>query len=156
MNSETTGSMPASLAQLHPDVWTEPFWAGARDQKLLVPCCASCDLIRMPPGPFCPTCGPAPIAWTESAGIGVVHTFTVVRQAFHSDLRGAIPFVVAVVALNDHPAFRLVTNVTGIDPDRLRIGQGVEVWWDEIDEQTVIPRFSPHTEPNEECAHEPA
>lgn len=141
--SEQMNTPSAELAALHPDQWTEPFWSSARDHRLVAPRCERCDRARMPPGPFCTTCGEVPIVWRPATGAATLHTFTIARQPFHPALRDAIPYAIAVVALDDHPDVRLVTNLVDIAEDEIRIGMRLQVRWTDIDETTTIPRFGP-------------
>jgi hypothetical protein len=135
--------MPAELARLHPDPWTEPFWSAAREHRLVAPRCRRCGAFRMPPAPFCWKCRSQAVDWVALSGRGTVFTFNVTRQALIPQLRPAIPYVVAVVELEGAPGVRLISNVIDVDPARVRIGLPVRVAWDDIDEETTIPRFVP-------------
>jgi hypothetical protein len=135
--------LPASLARLAPDAWTEPFWRAAREHRLVAPRCRACGAFRMPPGPYCWRCRTQPVDWVELSGRGTVYTCSVTRQALVPFLREAVPYVVAVVELEGAPGVRLVGNVLDVDPAEVRIGMPVRVAWDDIDEATTIPRFVP-------------
>jgi hypothetical protein len=135
--------MPASLARLAPDAWTEPFWLAAREHRLVAPRCKECGAFRMPPAPYCWQCRTQAVDWVALSGRGSVYTFSVARQALVPLLREAVPYVVAVVELDDAPGLRLVANVIDVDPAQMRIGMPVRVVWDDVDEATTIPRFVP-------------
>jgi uncharacterized OB-fold protein len=75
----------------------------------------------------------------ESAGRGVVHTFTVVRQHGHPFFRAHAPYVVAYVDLDE--GFRMLAEVDA-DPDAVRVGMRVEVGWEDHGE-TAVPVFRP-------------
>jgi uncharacterized protein len=125
------------MTVLHPDRWTEPFWAAARRHELVVARCRDCATPRpMPPGPYCWECDASEVAWERLPGTGEVFTYTVVRQA-------AEPYAVAVIALDGVEGVRLQSDLVGIDPDEVRIGLPVEVVWDDVDAETTIPRFGP-------------
>lgn len=136
---------PPSMVGLHADRWTRPFWEAARRHTLVAPRCASCDVARMPPGPWCPSCRDGELAWVPASGQGVVHTFTIARQAFHPDLESAIPYALVIVTLEDHPDVRLPTNLTGIADHDVAIGLPVAVWWDDVSSAVTVPRFAPAT-----------
>jgi len=135
--------LAAELCAIAPDRWTAPFWAALIEHRLLIARCGVCGALRMPPGPFCGSCSAQPIAWDEVRGTGRVHTFTITRRAFHSALREHVPYVVAVIDLDDANGARLIGNVVGVDPERVAIGMEVRVDWDDVDETTTIARWVP-------------
>jgi uncharacterized OB-fold protein len=135
--------MLEQLAHLHPDRWTEPFWAAAREHRLVAARCVSCGTLRQtPPGPFCWECSAQEVQWIDLPGTGVVHSYTVVRSAGPAAAQD-VPFVMAVVDLDDAPGVRLITNIVDIDVDEVTIGRQVVVRWDDVDDETTIPRFAP-------------
>jgi uncharacterized OB-fold protein len=137
-------NFPDEIAALHPDPFTQPFWDATREHRLVVARCAACATVRpMPPGPFCWECRETDVEWVPLRGSGSVHTFTIVRSAPLPDLADAVPYVIAVVELDDAPGARLMTNVVGVDVDAVHIGMPVRVVWDDVDEATTIPRFTP-------------
>lgn len=138
--------LPAEIAQLNPNSWTAPFWRAAAERRLCIPRCPSCGAIRMPPGPCCWRChGTAALDWFEVPGTGRVHTFTVTRRAFHRALADYVPYVLAVIELDDADGARLVSNVVDMDPDEVQVGLRVEVVWDRAGE-AVVPRFRPRAD----------
>jgi uncharacterized OB-fold protein len=68
-----------------------------------------------------------------------VHSFTVVRTAPHPDLSTSVPYVVALIELDEGP--RMVSNVVDMSPDDVTIGQRVGVRFDEVAAGVVLPRF---------------
>jgi uncharacterized OB-fold protein len=140
-DSRPLGALPASLAELHPDPWTEPFWRATAEHRLVCARCTSCGTFRMPPAPFCHVCRAQEVAWPELPGTGVVYTFTVVRHAVATVALGHLPYVVAVVELDGAPGARLIANILGADPSVVEIGRRVHVRWDDVGPRTTIPRF---------------
>jgi uncharacterized OB-fold protein len=57
----------------------------------------------------------------------------------------AVPFVVAVVALDDAPGVQLTTRLVGVDPDAVAVGLRVEVEFLVVDE-IALPLFRPVSE----------
>jgi uncharacterized protein len=134
-------TLPAELAALHPDPWTLPFWEATRAHRLMVQRCSDCGTHRMPPAAFCWVCQSQKVAWDDHSGDGTIYTFTVTHRTVLPILSEATPFAVAVVELAGLHEIRMVGNVIDADPEKLRIGQGVRVAWDDIDEWVTIPRF---------------
>jgi uncharacterized OB-fold protein len=77
----------------------------------------------------------------ESAGRGVVYTYTVVRQNGHPYFRSRTPYVVAYVDLDE--GFRMLAEVAA-EPDAVHVGMRVEVGWEDHGEMAV-PVFRPAT-----------
>jgi uncharacterized OB-fold protein len=137
----SVSSMPGTLAELHPDQWTGPFWDAAARHELSYPQCTRCGTARMPPRPFCWACQSQDFEWVTTSGAATIVTFTVVRESGHPQLRELVPFVIAVVALAERPEVRLITNIVGAPIDAIRIGASVQVVWDDTAAGTTIPRF---------------
>lgn len=133
----------ASLVDLNPDAWTEPFWLAARERRLVCQKCTACGTFRMPPEPFCHECLSQEHEWVTLSGKGKVYTFTIVRRALIPDLADAIPHVPAIIELPDAGGQRLVSNVIDVEPEKIYIGMPVTIVWDEVEPGSVIPRFRP-------------
>jgi uncharacterized protein len=136
-------AMPASLAELHADAWTAPFWEAAARHQLTCARCADCGEFRMPPSPFCYRCRSQRLEWPALPGTGTVYTFTIVRHAVIPDTRSAVPYVLAVIELDGAPGCRLVANVVDAAPEDVTIGLPVRVRWDDVASGVTIPRFVP-------------
>jgi uncharacterized OB-fold protein len=63
----------------------------------------------------------------------------VYRQAFHPAFRNDVPYVVAIVELEEGPL--LLTNILGCEPDEVVCGMYVEVTWEKVTEQFTLPKF---------------
>jgi hypothetical protein len=142
MRSRPKNALPAEFAELAPDAWTEPFWLAAREHRLVVPRCTNCATFRFPPSPFCWNCTHQDVDLVEVAGTGTVYTYTVARHAVVPDLADYVPYVVAVVELDDAPGVRMIVNIVESDPETVRIGDRVRIVWDDIDDEVTIPRFA--------------
>jgi uncharacterized protein len=132
----------ASLAELHEDRWTAPFWQAAREHLLLCAQCGQCGTFRMPPSQLCFKCRSDIIVWKELAGTGTVYSYTVVRHGVTPELKAQVPYVIALVSLDGAPGTRLVANIWSVLPEEAAIGLKVQVAWDDIDDRTTIPRFT--------------
>ena len=54
-----------------------------------------------------------------------------------------LPFVIAVIALEDSGGLRIISNLVDVDPEELEIGMPVELVWEDMSEDLAIPRFRP-------------
>lgn len=146
MTNRQTGRLPGALPALHPlgpDALTAPFWDAARQHRLVAARCDDCGRFRHPPAAYCPNCNHQSVTWTQLSGDAAIYTFTIARHPVIPELVGHTPYVIAAVEPVDAPDLKLITNIVTDDPDTLRIGQPVRVAFDDLDDETTIPRFVP-------------
>lgn len=124
------------LPKLDP-VSTE-YWEALTRSELLIQRCPECGHRQFYPRALCTACAADP-EWEHASGRGVVHTFSVIRQNPAEPFSQFVPYVVAIVELEEGP--RLMTNVIGCPPDEVSIGLEVEVEFVEADEGVVLPFF---------------
>ncbi len=117
---------------------TKEFWEGCKEKRLRFQQCVSCGHVRWPPSNLCPRCHSMEARWIEASGRGRIHTFTVYQMAFHPFWKGKIPYITAVVELEEGPRF--LSNIVGAHPSRLACDMPVEVVWEEAGEY-FVPRF---------------
>jgi len=132
--------MPPPLA----DATTLPFWQAAAEHRLVVQRCTACEHTRHPPAPVCPECRSAEYDWRELSGRGEIYTYTIVHLPIAAGQ--ALPFVVAVIALEDAGGVRIISNVVDVEPDAVAIGLPVELVWEDMSADLAIPRFRPVSE----------
>jgi uncharacterized OB-fold protein len=115
------------------------FWSKAAEGVLVVPKCSACLRTFWHPRPRCPHCGSDRVDWIRGSGEGTVHTFTVVRQSGDPYFKTRVPYVVAMIELDE--GVRIMTNIVETPLDALRIGMRVEVLFEAAGEGTAIPLF---------------
>lgn len=123
-----------------PSAWSAPFWKGTADHKLLVQKCTASGQLFMYPRRISPHTLEDTFEWIECSGRGEVYTYTVQEAGPPSGFEDALPYVVAVVKLEEGP--QLMTNIVG--PDRLTVqcGSKVQVAFERIEgTDTVLPVF---------------
>lgn len=124
-----------------PDQDTEEFWKAAAEHRLIARRDAAGGVYHYPRHRVPGTLEPSP-GWDELTGRGTVYSFTVVHQAASRAFRDRVPYVVALVDLDEGP--RLMTNLVA-DPDDVRIGQRVRLAWRSEDDVS-LPVFEPEPE----------
>ncbi len=124
-----------------PSPESEPFWAGARDHKLLMQKCAPCGKFWFPPGTICPHCGAHEFSWAETSGRGRVFTFVTYQRLYNKAWEGELPYVVAIVELEEGP--RMLTAITGIDAADVVCDLAVQVVFDDVTADVTLPKFTP-------------
>lgn len=131
---------PMLLEDLSPDGSTAPFWAAARQHRLVFPWCTACGVARPALAPRCVQCGGTTAEWRDSVGNGVIFSFTIARHAVTAHFGPYVPYAIVVVELDDVPGVRLLSNVVDCYPADVSVGRAVElVWHDEA--AWSLPRF---------------
>ncbi len=127
------------------DALTEPWWNATREGRLLLQRCEACGGLQHYPRYACVRCGSVELGWTESAGDGVVDSFTAVHRAPRAGV--PVPYLVARVRLDDGPL--LLTNLVEVpaDEDAVAIGDRVELRWRDLPDGRALPVFAPSREP---------
>ncbi|ORB89408.1 3-ketoacyl-CoA thiolase [Mycobacterium persicum] len=118
----------------------EFFWASGAHGELRFQQCRACDALIHPPAPVCRYCRSREIGVRVVSGRATLAGFTVNHRFSLPGLPA--PYVVAQVAIAEDPRVRLTTNVVECDPDRLELGQPVEVVFEQI-EDVWLPLFRP-------------
>jgi uncharacterized OB-fold protein len=142
-------ALSAIVNQTLDDEWAAPFWHAATEHRLVGPRCTTCGSFRLPPARHCWSCRAQAVEWIELPGTGTVFTFTVIRHPLRPDLAEYVPYVPALVELDEAPGYRLITNVVECDPADIRAGMRVQVVWDTYTPPdgggapVTVPRFMP-------------
>ena len=120
------------------------FWVGCREERFLVHRCATCGRAYWPAA-TCLDHGSAPMRWEPASGRAEVFTYTVVHHAYDPSLAAAIPYVAAVVRLDEGPFFH--TDIVGCPHADVHVGMRVHVVFEHVDVEMSIPHFAPDKEP---------
>ncbi len=124
---------------------TRPYWEGCRRGELMIQRCAACGQFQFFPRLYCSRCMSERVAWVTSAGRAEVLSFTIVRRPVSPAFAAEVPYVVALVRLDEGPT--MMTNIVGCAPERVAIGMPVEVVFERWTEAISIPKFRPQISP---------
>jgi len=108
------------------------FWCGGADGKLHILRCSPGGHWIHPYAARCPTCGSAEIAAQPVSGRGTIVGFTVNHQPWLPDIE--VPYVVAIVELEEQHDLRLMTNMPLTPIDDVRVGMPVKVYFEQYGE----------------------
>ena len=122
------------------DPVSTPYWEAAARGELLIQHCPSCGNRQWYPRAVCTACGESP-EWERVSGRGTVHTFTIIRQNYAKPFRDLLPYVVAMIELDEGPM--VMGNVTDVEADHVQIGMPVEVYMVEAEEGLGVPLWRP-------------
>ena len=124
-----------------PTTETRPFWDGCRRGELLIQTCADCGHRQFYPRAYCMRCTGEHLAWTRATGRGSVHSFTVVHRAPTAAFKDDVPYVVAIIDLDE--GVRMLSTVVGCTPDQVSFGMQVTVVFEALDDDVALPKFQP-------------
>ena len=121
---------------------SKPFWEGCKAHELRLQRCRACNEAYFYPRNVCPSCLSSDVEWFRASGRGKLHTFSVVHTAGKYPPL-PLPFVLAVVELEEGP--RMMTNLVGVaaDPAALRCDMPVVVEFANVTDEVTLPRFRP-------------
>lgn len=116
------------------------FWTGGAEGRLLILRCGACGFWVHPPDATCPRCAATDLTPHPVSGRGTVFTFTVNRHAFNPTV--PLPYVIAIVELDEQPDLRFTTNIVNCAPEAVSVGMPVRVLFEQHGE-VFVPVFEP-------------
>ena len=102
------------------------FWTGGQDGELLIARCDDCGYYIHPPTPRCPRCLERRTSSRARSADAAASTPTRSTSAPWSP-GIEVPYVIAIVALDEQSDLRLMTNIVGCAPDEVAIDMPVQV-----------------------------
>lgn len=123
-----------------PDADSAPYWAAAHEGRLVIQRCQRCGNRQLYPRDRCLMCR-STVEWVEASGRGTVYSYTVIRQQYARPFRDWVPYVVALVDLEEGP--RVMTNIVGCEPDAVRVGMAVRATFEVVSDEAGIALFTP-------------
>ncbi len=123
---------------------SRPQWEGFKRRKFLLFRCRTCGAWYWPKT-FCRNHPNEPffgnLGWAEASGRGKVFAFNVHHIAFHPGFTDDLPYVYALIELEEGPLF--ASNIVGCKPSDVRVGMPVEVVYEDITPEWTLPKFRP-------------
>lgn len=127
-----------------PQQYSDFYWEKAKQHELWLRRCDECGKAYFYPRDISPCCFSRDTSWTRASGKARLHTYAIVHRAPHPGWENEVPFVTAIVELEEGP--RMPTNIVGIGeptPEKLRIDMPLEVTFEDITETITLPKFRP-------------
>lgn len=118
------------------------FWQGARRGELRIQRCNACGLHQHYARMLCTHCGSLDLGWITASGRGIVHSFTVIRQNGVPPFKDLVPFVVALVELEE-PGARMLAAMPECAPGDARIGMAVQAAFRPANDEFGFVDFRP-------------
>lgn len=121
-----------------PDEASMPFFEGAAKGELVLQRCGSCGTFMWPVKPRCVECFASELEWAPASGRAALYSFVVVHQRYPGFEE---PYVLATVETAEGVRFN--TSIVGADAGELEIGMPLEVVFERLSEDVVVPKFKP-------------
>ena len=129
----------------YPDQITEPFWEATKEGRLTIQRCKTCGNRFFYPRERDPNCLSDDLEWITVSGKGRIYSFIVVRQPGHPSFNEDVPYIYAVITLDED--VRMYGNVKGIAIEDVEIDMPVEVYFEERGDQ-MLPQWKPAGAPD--------
>ncbi len=135
MTAEPDRALPA-VTEL-----TRPFWEAANDGRLAIQRCQACGYYNHPPKPLCDRCQSGDLKFEDVGGDGTVGSFTVMHRKSIAGFHDSVPYVTALVELDEQKHLLLVTNLPGVNAAGVKIGMRVRVSFQRLSDEIALPQF---------------
>ncbi len=120
---------------------TKPFWEATKRHELVLPRCKDCDHFFFYPREVCPVCLSPKLEYARVSGKGRLHTFTVVRQPVNPAFNDDVPYIYAVIQLDEGP--RMVSNLVECSIEDAKVDMPVTVVFDDVTPEWTLVKFKP-------------
>jgi uncharacterized OB-fold protein len=127
---------------------TREFWTGGARGELCFLHCEDCGVIIHPPSPICFQDHSKRLAWRAVSGRATVASYTLNYQPWMPG--PPLPWIIAIVEIEEDPRVRLTTNLVNVAPERVEIGMPVRALFEhhpDPDGDVWIPLFEPDPRP---------
>jgi uncharacterized OB-fold protein len=124
-----------------PDEETQPWFDACKEHKLLLQYFPSADYYQFPYSDRCQADWSTEWEWRESKGDGEVYTWGLMHQVYHPAWGEEVPYVVAIVELDEGP--RVNTTLVNVPHDQIKCGMRVKVTFDDVTDEISLPKFEP-------------
>ena len=128
-----------------PSPLTQFFWDGVAEHRLMILQCQDCQHFIHWPREVCRFCLSTDLAPTEVSGRGKLATFTIPMQPYDPFYLSQVPYVLAVVELDEQENLKVVTNIVDCAEEDVTIDMPVEVTFREVAPGVTLPLFRPST-----------
>ena len=124
-----------------PAAVSRPFWDGLREGVLRVQQFRDCRRHVFYPRSLCPHCLSETLEWVEVSGRGRLYSYTLVRRAMHPAFQQDVPYVYAIVELEEGP--RVTSNVVNCPLEALRVDMPLRAVYDSVTPEITLLKFEP-------------
>lgn len=139
--TEPSPAAPYGKPLPDPNPVTRPFWDAAREHRLCLQRSRKTGRYVYYPRAVSPFGVDDELEWVEVAGRGQIYSYTVARRPTAPQWAADVPYVIAIVELDEGP--HMIANVVDCDPDTVRIGMAVEAVYQDVTPEVTLVQFRP-------------
>jgi uncharacterized OB-fold protein len=142
LSGERRSDMDFDMTKPVPETqpWSEKFWEGTKNGKLLIQVCKDCKSKIFYPRKFCPGCWSGNLGWIKASGKAKIYTFSTAYSMVEPKFMDELPYTIAYVDLEE--GIRMMTRIVECKSEDIRFGMEVEVLFHER-EGFFLPYFKP-------------
>ena len=120
------------------------YWEKCWEHELWLRHCTPCDEPYFYPRDLCPKCHSRDTTWVQASGRGEVHAFAIVERPPAPAFAGDVPYVTALIRLEEGPI--LPTRIVGVEPspDAVSIGMTGRIEFENVSDTIALPVFRPN------------
>jgi uncharacterized OB-fold protein len=115
------------------------FYAYCKKHELRFQRCTDCRTWRHVPRDMCAKCGSFNWEWAKSSGKGKLFSWTTAMQPMLPQFADLVPYSPVIIEMDE--GVRLVSWLTDVPPDDLRLDLPVEVVFDDVTPEVTLPKF---------------
>lgn len=123
------------------DKWSGPFFAAAREERLVAQRCGATGRFFFPPAPVSPFTRDKDWSWEPLSGRGKIASFVVMHQKYFPGFADEVPYAVIEVELDE--GVRLLSNIVDLGERELAVGMPVKVMFVKAADDFTLPAFKP-------------
>lgn len=117
------------------------YWEGARDNRLVLQRCPSCQYWVHPPRETCPKCQSETLTPTQASGKGKVYSWSVMHTGGTPGYEDKLPYAVIVVELDEQKGLFTIGNIEDCPLDEIDIGLHLTVTFEKVNNEITLPQW---------------
>ena len=119
------------------------YWEKTKEEELWLRKCNECQQAYFYPRDISPCCFSKDTTWIQASGKATLFTYGIVHRAPHAGFAEDVPFVTAIVKLEEGP--KMPTNIVmdNPTPEKLQIDMPLEVVFESVSDEISLPKFKP-------------
>ena len=132
-----------------PNEYTQPYWDGTREAKLMIQRCQKCGYYNHPPLYICINCKDrdAPLAWEQVSGRGTIYTHYICHDNSIAGFEKKVPYPVVIVELEEQKGLFFMSNLLNLEYDaygsQIKPGMPVEAVFEKASDTITVVQFQP-------------
>ena len=115
------------------------FWESCKQHEMSLQQCVACKKFRYPPRSLCPACHSPEAEWKAVSGKGRVYVALVMCRSPGPAWERDVPYNISLIDLDE--GVRVWSNVIGCGAEEVKIGDRVEIHYEDVTNNVALPKF---------------